>query len=92
MLRDGRYGPFIGCSSYPWCDWTRSVTWVLGDGPYAVIEPCGVLTIERFEQSEEAEERLRVVEEFGCRSAACSEGAHWLVDLRTGERIGRRAA
>ncbi len=90
MLTHGRYGPFIGCSNFPWCRRTWSVEWVLGDGPYALLEPCGVLTIELFEQLEEAEARLRQVEEVGCRTAACPAGAHWLIDLRTGKRPEQR--
>jgi hypothetical protein len=64
-----------------------------GDGPYALFEPCGVLTIRRYERLDEAVEQLRIDEEEGCRSAPCHRGVHWLVDLRTGKRPAwRRAA
>lgn len=74
------------------CVWPRA-HWVIGDGPYATLAFCRVLTIELHETREHAERMLDVIAGSGCGGACKGERGHRLVFLsRPAPRKAKRQA
>jgi hypothetical protein len=51
-----------------------------GDGPYAVLAHCRVLTVELFDALEQAAARRAILDDHQCGGRCC--GDHEIVDLR----------
>jgi len=59
--------------------WAGKAEWVIGNGRYALLEPCRVLTIQLFDSQYEALLERNLGNEFGCGDRCL--GAHEVVDL-----------
>ena len=59
--------------------WGRKVAWIEGEGRYALISWCRVLTVMLFHTWGEAEERKRFIDEIGC--GGCCIKKHYIIDL-----------
>lgn len=53
--------------------------WVIGDGPYASVAHCGVITVMLFAAKPEAEEAKAFIDHLACGGACTRE--HEIVDL-----------
>lgn len=63
------------------CIWRRAV-WVTGNGPYATVARCRVLTVQLHPTQEAAEAAKRVIDSSGCGGACpCNGNGHDLVRL-----------
>jgi hypothetical protein len=63
------------------CIWPRA-EWVSGDGPYASVSYCRVLTVELHQTAETAEKALRLIDQIAC-GGRCY-GRHELIRLERG--------
>jgi len=61
------------------CVWPRA-EWIAGDGPYATLAYCRVLTVELHRTREAADKALSEVERWGC-GGRC-HGEHELIVLQ----------
>ena len=59
--------------------WAGIAEWVVGDGRYALLEPCRVLTIQLFPSQWDALVARNVVNDVGCGEGCL--GAHEVIDL-----------
>jgi hypothetical protein len=67
------------------CAWPRAA-WVQGDGPYAVLAHCRVLTVQLHPDPEHAEAAKRTIDETGC-GGGCYR-AHEVVFLDLSRQVG----
>lgn len=68
------------------CCWPHAA-WVVGDGPYAVLAHCDMLSITLHDTPEAGRVALARVDELRC-CRKC-DGRHELVVLSLGEAVGR---
>ena len=61
------------------CIWSRA-EWIAGDGPYATVAHCRVLTVELHQTREAAAKALEVIDQFAC-GGRC-HGDHELILLQ----------
>ena len=60
--------------------WGKRGAWIDGDGRFAVLAHCRVLTVSLWERKEEAARARAGIDHFGC-GGACSRN-HEIVDLQ----------
>lgn len=66
--------------AYAHCAWPRAV-WVLGDGPWAFVTPCGYGTaISLWPTREAAESCKSMIDRWGC-GAQCTPRRHYITRL-----------
>lgn len=63
------------------CIWPRA-EWINGEGPFALLAWCSVLTVTLHKTLESAEDDLRLIDGHGCGHACRNE--HEIVELRFG--------
>ena len=62
--------------------WLGTAEWVTGEGPFALVEPCRVLTIQLFPTRDEALMAKFLVDGAGCGDGCLQD--HRLVNLADG--------
>lgn len=62
--------------------WGKKAVWVTGNGPYALLAPCGVLTVTLWSTLEGAEEAKQQIDLTGC-GGRCLRFGHRIVNLET---------
>ena len=62
--------------------WTGKAEWVTGEGRYALMEPCRVLTIQLFLYKRDALSALKLVNAAGCGDGCV--GDHRVVNMADG--------
>jgi hypothetical protein len=70
-----------GYQSLAECNWPDAA-YVVGDGPFALLARCDLLTVSLYESDVEARRRLRAVDARGCGKTC--EGLHELIGLVPG--------
>ena len=65
------------------CIWRRAA-WITGDGRYALLAYCDVLTVTLWDDPTEAEERKAFIDQYQC-GHACT-GRHEIVELTPAAR------
>ena len=60
--------------------WGDEAVWILGEGRFALLAPCGKLSVSLWETREEAEERKETIDKYAC-GGMCNRGRHEIVDL-----------
>ena len=59
--------------------WGKKAEWIVGNGQFALLAWCRVLTITLWSTREEAEKQKRIIDEFAC-GGFCNR-QHEIVDL-----------
>lgn len=60
------------------CVWPKTA-WISGEGQYAVLAPCGALTISLYHRLDQAEEDQALIDLTGC--GGLCHGDHEIVQL-----------
>ena len=60
--------------------WWRKADWIQGDGPFAVLAPCRVLTVTLWETRAGAEEAKKSIDKAGC-GGKCNPWQHKIIDM-----------
>ncbi len=63
--------------------WGKKAAWIHGDGQYALLAHCRVLTVTLWSTSAEAGESKREIDRYAC-GGLCT-GAHEIIDLGNNE-------
>jgi hypothetical protein len=69
--------------------WGRKADWIQGDGPFAVLAPCRVLTVTLWDTRAGAEEAKKSIDKAGC-GGKCNPRQHKIIDmsLSVGRPVG----
>ena len=59
----------------------KKAEWIDGEGPYAVLAHCRVLSISLHETQEAAEKSKQAIDRYGC-GGDCSPAYHHIVKMR----------
>jgi hypothetical protein len=62
------------------CIWKRAA-WIAGDGPYASVSYCGVLTVALYPTADEALAAKRFIDRLACGHRCRRESGHEVVHL-----------
>jgi hypothetical protein len=73
-------GKAVNWNQRAWKRWRRART-VDGDGPFALLAHCRVLTITLHETSESAEKDKAMIDNVGC--GGCCYKRHEIIDMRS---------
>ena len=60
--------------------WRKKVAWITGDGQFALLAPCRVLTVTLWKTRDEAEKSKEGIDNLKC-GGQCFPGLHRIVDL-----------
>ena len=60
--------------------WGERAVWISGDGQFALVAPCGTLSVSLSSTREEAEDSKRSIDESGC-GGQCHRSGHQIFDL-----------
>ena len=60
--------------------WGKRAEWVSGEGQFALLAPCRVLTVTLWETRDEAEKEKTLINQIAC-SGQCTPSLHEIVDL-----------
>jgi hypothetical protein len=65
--------------------WAKKAAWIDGDGAFALLAPCRVLTVTLWTTRDEAEREKTLIDSGGC-GGQCNRLLHKIVDLNE-ERV-----
>ena len=60
--------------------WGKRAEWVVGEGQFALLAPCRVLTVTLWETRDEAEKQKTFIDQTACCSQ-CTPNLHEIVEI-----------
>ena len=61
--------------------WGRRAEWIQGDGQFALIAQCRVLTVTLWSTMDEAEKQKDFIDRLACGGGCWGPSAHKIIDL-----------
>lgn len=66
--------------------WGKQAAWIKGDGQYALLARCNVLTITLWEELAKAKARKKLIDETACGKMCSGSLGHKIVDLEASNK------
>lgn len=63
--------------------WDKQAAWIDGNGQFALLAPCRVLTVTLWKTLSEAERQKAIIDQYAC-GGRCSPRLHTIIDLSLG--------